>query len=243
MDERIILTPKHGVGYSHDFETQFNTEMSFNSNYALALKSMTMWNSWNNIDAKYNNNKLIYSKDGGETWDYIIFDNGNYTLKQINNYLMSIFQTSETSNTPILFGIDEPTGRFGIILQDNCQVDFISSGELYKILGFNQTIYTTTTIAPNFANISRGVDKIQIHCSLVRDSRYGKETSTNILYQFSPTTPPHALIIIKETDPIFVRTFNDSTIRRIRMTITDQNNNIIDLNEQDVEYELIFRPI
>ena len=240
MTERIILTSKQGVGPSHDFETQFNSEMRFNAGYRIALKSMTMWNSWNNIDAKYNNNILSYKQ--GSTWTKIVFDNGNYTLKQINNYLMSFLQSTDPLETPIIFGIDEPTGRFGVILKPDCQVDF-STGELYKLLGFNPIIYTSTTIAPNLANISRGVDKIHVNCSIVRDSRYGKETSTNILYQFSPTSPPHSLIIIKEIDPIFVNSFNDSTIRRIRMTITDQNNNIIDLNGQDVEYELIFKPV
>jgi hypothetical protein len=98
MTERIILTSKHGVGPSHDFETQFNSEMRFNASYRIALKSMTMWNSWNNIDAKYNNNILAYKQ--GSTWSKIVFDNGNYTLKQINNYLMSFLQSADPLDNP-----------------------------------------------------------------------------------------------------------------------------------------------
>ena len=234
MNERVILTSKDGVGPSHDFETQFNTAMDFTTNYRVALKSMTMWNSWNNIDSKYNNNILTYSLDNGKTWTDLVFDNGNYTLKQINNYIISTIVT----DPPVIFGMDEPTGRCAIILKHNCVVDF-SKGEIYNILGFEPIIYSKTTIAPYLANISKGVDKIHVKCSLVKDARYGKE-KTNILYQFAPRNPPHSLIIINEIDPQFVNTFNESTIRRIRMTITDQNNNPIDLNGQDVEYELIF---
>lgn len=241
MAERIILCSR-GYPKSEDFTTFFKTPIPLDGNYKIWLKGLTMWNSWHNISAKFNNNVLKYHN--GQNWKIIIFDNGNYTLDDINNYLISSFASATGGSLrdpeiPILFGIDGPTGHFGVKIEENWSIDF-SEGELHKILGFDKIIYNQTEqIAPFPANISRGVDKIRIHCDLIVEARYGEESTSRILYQFAPSERPHSLIIVNEIYPIYLKIYPTKQIERIRMTVTDQNDNIIDLNGTEVEYEIL----
>ena len=42
----------------------------------MALDHLSMTASWHNIRPEYDNNKLVISKDGGETWETITFPAG-----------------------------------------------------------------------------------------------------------------------------------------------------------------------
>ena len=43
--------------------------------------------SWHNIRPEYDNNKLVISKDGGETWETITFPAGIFDYGDINELI------------------------------------------------------------------------------------------------------------------------------------------------------------
>ncbi|GFU28967.1 uncharacterized protein TNCV_470881 [Trichonephila clavipes] len=133
---------------SEDFKIEFRNPIPI-KNATIALKSASIWVSWHNINKTYNNHTLTY-KIGTET-HHITFDDGNYTVRDLNNTIRNILKKGE-----IQFGINFATSRIILKLE-------LSQGELHKILGFEQRIYSQPEgTARYLANISRGIDDIHI---------------------------------------------------------------------------------
>ena len=63
------------------------------NNY-LALQSLSMSYTWNNIDArKFYNNTIIYSSNNVSTWKTITFPDGHYTHTDITNYISNYLES------------------------------------------------------------------------------------------------------------------------------------------------------
>ncbi|GFT84273.1 uncharacterized protein TNCV_1150641 [Trichonephila clavipes] len=219
---------------SEDFKIEFRNPIPI-KNATIALKSASIWVSWHNINKTYNNHTLTY-KIGTET-HHITFDDGNYTVRDLNNTIRNILKKGE-----IQFGINFATSRIVLKLEPGYLVDF-SQGELHKILGFEQRIYNQPEETARYlANISRGIDDIHIHCDIIHGTLYSDRTS-DVLYSFTPSNPPGSLNKIDEINPLFVDVNRSDYIHSIRMYITDQDDNIINLNTHRVIYMLILSPI
>ena len=75
---------------SHDFTVKFDPpiRLEFKKNYKAALNRLiTMSYSWNNIDSRYDNNKIRWKKKTEQAWKTLTFPNGMYDYKRINTYL------------------------------------------------------------------------------------------------------------------------------------------------------------
>ena len=80
MEERSIYISsvdreKIGRSVTHDFKIKLQTTLKLDRNmkHEIALDSLLMTYSWHNINESYNNNKVKYSHDGGNTWETITF--------------------------------------------------------------------------------------------------------------------------------------------------------------------------
>lgn len=200
---------------------------------AIALKNLTLWNSWHNINSKFKNNTFgfeCYGEGAGKAKEYTIPD-GNYTVVDLNNYFKNV-------NLDIKLSVNFAVSRFVLEVGKSCVMDLTTSS-LHKILGFPQGRYVGTNTGPYLANISRGIDMLFVHCDLISDARYN-EGFSNVLYSFTPKAAPGTLIDIHINDPIYHKV-NVGNIRRVRLWITDQNDQIVDLNEQMVVYSLLLK--
>ena len=84
--------------------------------------------------------------------------------------------------------------KFVIILKENYKFWFNS--DLCFILGFENEAelsskYNEGTKVPN---ITRNVDKIHIHCSLVDSSIVNGNTTSDVIWSFAPKTEPGTLL-------------------------------------------------
>ncbi|GFR17223.1 uncharacterized protein TNCT_317971 [Trichonephila clavata] len=187
------------------------------------------------FDKTLNNHSLTY-KIGIET-HHIPLDDGNYTVRDLNNTIRNTLTKDEFQ-----FGINFDTSWIVLKLESGYSIDF-SQSELHKILGFEQRIYDQPEETARYlANISRGIDDIHIHCDIIHAILYNDRTS-DVLYSFTPSNPPGSLIKIDEINPLFVSVNRSDCIHSIRMYITDQDDNIINLNKQRVIYRLILSSI
>lgn len=226
---KLLLLDSKGADKSEDFTVEFRNPIPV-KNAKIALESMSMWVSYHNIDDT--NNVIHYTYQNKD--HHVKIDNGNYTIRDLNNFLQKNFN----NDSPILFGIVLATTRILMKLKPGYAVDFTKS-ELYKILGFESKMYSDLEQTGKYiANISRGIDDIHIHCNIVDGALYNDNFS-DILYSFTPHNPPGSLINVKEINPIYADVNRSDYIYRIRMYITDQDNNIINLNKQRVVYRLI----
>jgi hypothetical protein len=73
----------------------------------------------------------------------------------------------------------------------------------YEILDYESKIIDKDKTEEKYSiNISKGIDRILIHCSLVENS-YLNNVKIDVLYSFVPETPPSSLITINPNPPIY----------------------------------------
>ena len=119
------------------------------------------------------------------------------------------------------------------------------TGKLYRNLGARQnTIYRfpgTTDIPngtnvnwqsapfPNQADISNGITSWQVRCSLVGTS-YQNGRATDVLYNFLPSVAPGGAYAVQPAFPL-KHQLNVKNIMSVNFKITDQNGNVLNLQE------------
>ena len=78
-------------GENRDFMVHFSGDglkLPDDTDNCIALQSITMSYTWNNIDAeKINNISMRYSSNNGTSWSTITFPNGHYTYSDISNFI------------------------------------------------------------------------------------------------------------------------------------------------------------
>jgi hypothetical protein len=98
----------------------------------IALKTASLWYSWDNITEEYKNNEIKYKSgkkaelknneikkedDRNESeWKILKLPNGLYDENKLNNYIQEYFGTFETP--PFYFDVNYATNRFMLIIRD-----------------------------------------------------------------------------------------------------------------------------
>jgi hypothetical protein len=239
--QQLVLNSENsGSSVSNDFTISF-PGMGLNTRGCeVALSQITMTYSWNNISAAIGNNIIGYRTSSGGTTTFITLPDGNYVLNNISSYLqMSINQNSGTG-TNIQIVANGTTIKTNVTLAGGYCLD-LTRGTLYQMLGWTSPILITTqglTASPTDANITT-VNNVLVHCSLVSENYYNG-TSSDILYTFPPAYLPGSLIAINPLPVIFTR-INMDVVNSIRLYITDENNQSLNLNNQPVTVTLIVK--
>ena len=129
------------------FTVKFFPELFLENNkqHFLALDHLSMTASWHNIRPEYDNNKLVISKDGGETWETITFPAGIFDYGDINEL---IHKRIGKTGISVLF--DLTTYKVFIQLANGFQIDFTKSGNFNVLLGFEKKIVSSSEYGANF---------------------------------------------------------------------------------------------
>ena len=143
--------------------------------------------SWHNIRPEFGNNKLVISKDGGETWETITFPAGIFDYGDINEL---IHKRIGKTGISVLF--DLTTYKVFIQLANGFQIDFTKSGNFNVLLGFEKKIVSSSEYGANFPNITNSVDNLYLRCNLLSDSIISGKRS-NVLYTFSTSTKTRSM--------------------------------------------------
>ena len=107
----------------------------------------------------------------------------------------------------------------------------MSLNSLRKLLGFESVAFTTTSSGTNPADITKGTTSLSIHASLITGS-YENSSSSDVIFSSSPSTASvGGLIEFKPNNLIYLPVNEKSEITRIRMRLTNQNNEPIVLND------------
>ena len=154
-----------------NFTVKFTPELFLEENktHLMALDHLSMTASWHNIRPEYENNKLVISKDGGNTWETISFPAGIFDYRDINEFIhKAIGKTGDDFGISVLF--DLTTYKVFIQLANGFQVDFTQSGNFNVLLGFEKKIVSSSEYGANFPNITNSVDNLYLKCNLLSDS-------------------------------------------------------------------------
>lgn len=230
----MIKLKSEGQDKSEDFTIEYRTPLNIPQ---LALKSFSINVSWDNLSEKFNNNKFSIFPD--KRLRQITIPNGLYTVEGLNRYMRKLF-----GKKPLIkFGIIEERERISIKLSPGVKLN-LSEGNFHKLIGFENKEFKNKDSENELelegkykANITRDIDEIYIHCNVVDGQMINQENS-EVIYSFTNQNRPRTLIS-KEFDTLVFYNVKHNPIHRIRMRITNQKGELIDLNKGYVEYNFI----
>ena len=221
----------------HNFSIDYNNiTLPYEKDYEIALVQYSMPYSWHNLSSKYNNNVFSYSTNGGGSYTNITIPNGNYSIEELNDYIVSTL-----GNSNIVIQANFNTGRVELVLANNHGVDFSVANSFRGLLGFDSAVVvntsgvTTTTSATNPADINRGIEAISIHTNLVdaKNSLLNEKFSTSI-FSFVPKTGPQSILAENIPNPIYVGVSLHGPLGRIQYSVRDNLGNIVDLEGESI---------
>ena len=227
---------------SHDFTVKFHPPIELGSgNYKAALDELiTMSYSWNNIDSRYDNNKIRWKRTSEQAWKTLTFPNGMYDYKRINTFLQQhtgkVDPTNKNSEYIFTIHFEFSTYRILILVNPGYMLD-LSQGNFNELLGYNKKILIGPTIGDKVPNITRGVDWVYLHCDLI--SRKTNNVPSDMLYSFSTADLHISYPFQKEPRRLKWQPVNKKSIDAIRVWVTDGRNNILDLNGTDIALSLM----
>ena len=157
---------------SHDFTVSFYPPINLGEGkYKAALdRLITMSYSWNNIDSRYDNNKIRWKKKTEQAWKTLTFPNGMYDYKRINTFVQQHTGRVDPANkdSDYIFTIyfDMSIYRVVTLIHNDYELD-LSQGSFGELLGYGKSTLSGDVVGKNVPNITRGVDWVYLHCDLI----------------------------------------------------------------------------
>ena len=230
-------------GIKSDFTTKYSPPISLGDSkqYEAALLSIDLFNSIPNITNS--NNVLRYSKDDGKSWLNIELDPGSYELSAMNNKIQRLMaingeydHTADNSyfitNTANLSELKSIVH----ISNNSYKIDFSVPNSNGSVLGFsNEIIGLGYNESPNISNI------IQVNSVLVIPGSYVNGSASPTIYSFYSNVSPGYKIVEKPSPSLVFYPVSRNEITPMRVWLTDQNNDSIDLGGEQITMRICMR--
>ena len=244
MNQTYIMS-----GIKSDFTTKYSPPISLDDNkqYEAALLSIDLFNSIPNITPL--NNVFRYSKDGGNTWVDIELDTGSYELSAISNEIQRLMANNgdydQNADNPYFITITANLSELKSIVHisnDNYKIDFSVSNSIGSVLGFtNEIIGVGYNESPNIVNIIQ-VNSILVNLDIISGS-YVNGSASPTIYSFYPNVSPGYKIVERPNPSLVFYPVSRNEINSMRVWLTDQNNDSIDLRGEQITVRICIREV
>ena len=230
-----------------DFTTNLSPSIPLENNkrYEAALISIDLYNSIPNITQA--NNKFVYSIDNGTNWKTITLDTGSYQLQAINDEIqrqMIINDDYNKESNEFYISITANISELKSIVNisnTSYKVDFTVKDSVGSILGFDTIISHGYNKSQKIVNIT-SINSVLVNVDIISGS-YVNGNQSPAIYSFSPNSVPPGYFISEHPNPPIYYPLNRSYINSIKVWLTDQNNNLIDLRGETITVRLCIREI
>ena len=235
-------------GNSSDFTTDYPTTIGLNpkKKYEAALLSIDLYNSFPNITEE--NNKFKYSTDGGIIWKLITLSTGSYELAAINDEIQRLMiinddYDKETNSFYINISANISTLKSVIeITNEKYQIDFSETNSIGSTLGFGPIILQHGyNESQEIVNIMK-LNSILVNVDFISGS-YVKGSQFPVIYSFFPNVSPGRKIIERPNPSLIFYPVNKSDITSMRLWLTDQNNNPVDVRGETITVRILIREV
>jgi hypothetical protein len=230
-------------GNTSDFITCHDSIiLDHNKKYEAALLSLDTYNSIPNITAS-KNNIFTYSNDNGTTWKTITLNTGAYELQAMNDEIKRqiIVNGDDENALSITANISRLTSIVNIE-NPSYKIDFSEDKSIGSILGFDKII-----ISHGYNESSNIVEIMQVNSILVNIDiimgSYVNGSQSPTLYSFYPNVSPGYKIVERPNPSLIYYPLSRHDISRMRVWLTDQNNNLIDLRGETITIRIHVREI
>jgi hypothetical protein len=233
-------------GNSSDFTTYYPAAILLNpkKKYEAALLSIDLYNSFPNITEE--NNKFKYSADGGITWKVITLNTGSYELSAINDEIQRLMiinddYDKETNTFYINISANISTLKSVIgITNEKYKIDFSVTNSIGSTLGFEPIIIQHGyNESQEIVNIMK-INSILVNVDFISGS-YVKGSQYPVIYSFFPNVSPGRKIIERPNPSLVFYSVNKSNIISMRLWLTDQDNNLVDVRGETVTVRILIR--
>lgn len=209
-----------------------------NKKYEAALVYLSTYNSIPNVSWK-RNNKFTYSTDNGVSWKVINLDTGAYELEDINTEIKRRIKEDGDDEAAIEITANISTLKSVInIKRPGYQIDFREEQTLGSLLGFDKEVLSLGYHkSPKKVDITV-ISSILVNLDIITGS-YVNGRLFPTIHSFYPNVPP-GYAIIEEPKPIYYPVSRHD-ISRMRLWLTDQSGNPIDLAEERLTVRIHLR--
>ena len=230
-------------GNTSDFTTCHNSIiLDPNIKYEAALLSLDTYNSIPNITAE-KNNAFRYSTDNGGTWKIIAFNTGAYELAAINNEIKRQLIANGDSDSAIT--ITANVSRLTSIVSienETYKIDFGVENSIGSVLGFEaEVIGYGYNESPNIVDIMQ-VNSIVVNIKIIMGS-YVNGSPSPAIYSFYPNVAPGYKIVERPNPSLIYYPVTRHDINRMRVWLTDQNGNLVDLRGETITIRIHVREV
>jgi hypothetical protein len=230
-------------GNTSDFITSHNSViLDPNSKYEAALLSLDIYNSIPNITVE-KNNIFKYSTDNGATWKIIALHTGAYELAAINNEIkrQMIANGDNERAITITANVSRLTSIVSIENQ-TYQVDFGVPNSIGSILGFGDVVIGHGyNESPNIVDIMQ-INSILVNIDIIMGS-YVNGYPSPAIYSFYPNVAPGYKIVERPNPSLIYYPLSRHDISRMRVWLTDQNGNLVDLRGETITIRICVREV
>jgi hypothetical protein len=252
--ERLTIT---GIGSNISLTLETPIIFEYNKKYEVCLLSLNMYNDIPNVTNK--NNKFKYTnnisglEDDNTVWKTIELPPGAYQFEEINNKITEEMiknddYDKEKNEFYINISVNYPEQK-SIISINNSRygVMFDEDNSLCSILGFqpgsilrggdNKISYKSHSIV----NITP-TNIVLVHTNFVSGS-YNNTKKTPMIYAFDPNIVNPGWKIFIQPHHLEYYLINSSTIDDINIWLTDEDGNLLDINNTELSVRLEIREI
>lgn len=234
------------TGNSTDFTTSFHFPIRLNPEWECeaAFLSLETYNSIPNITQT--NNSFRYSTDSGQTWKIIRLPVDAYEYEQIKEEIQrQMIENNDYDQTNNSFFINFSIRRLSSLIEiknPNYKVDFGIENSIGPTLGFgNEILSYGIHKSPNIVDINR-VNSILVNVDFI-EGGYVNKTLSSSIHNFSPKVGPGYKIIEKPSPELIFYRVSKYFIPDVRIWLTDQDNNLIDLQGERITVRILIRSI
>lgn len=238
MTEQLLIVDTSNIssnpsmqGSFNDVTLNFDIPLSLPNNAKISLAQAVIYYSWFNISSQIGNNTFDISNNNGVLWINQTIPDGNYSIVTLQAAIRTLLFNQFGNNGTLTLGGDTATGKVTITITNGLSIRLSNSG-LRSILGWsnNQSnIINNTSTGLNFANFMFNRFSYLIHCDMINETIVNNTSHRQVVHSFSITNNdlPSGPIIVEPFTKYYLSIKPQSSFRRVRFWITDNNNNPI----------------
>lgn len=216
MDTIVLTTANSKTTEPNRYSYKLTNAMHLDNHY-VCLSNLSMYYTWKNVRESYNNNKLTYKIKDKQV--DIVFPDGSYSIKDINNYLhlkMIANNDAPRDDYPISIYANPTFNRVSIVIKSDCEL-LLEDG-MAHILGFSNLTVTNTSHGDLVPMVER-VETVLVHCNLAQNT-FTQDSS--LIFSFVPDSSFGTQLHQKPNFPLWRKTRKNSEISEIDVWFTDQ---------------------
>lgn len=232
----------NATGPSHDFTVRFQPpiELSTDAAYKIALQNAELWHAWRNVKKGVND---TFRYNNGVTWKTITIDAGAYNIVTLDEELSAQLKANGDWDTakksaPIALVANYNTLRTLMRVDDKYSVDFTIQKSLRDLLGFDAKVIRGPGVFTSDHRLNITVTQsILLHCDLTYGS-YLDGAKSSVIGKMIPNHPPGTLLTYQPFRPYYLPVNRNDFISSVRLRVTNQNDEPLDLSDTPVNYTL-----